>query len=472
MQKSLIRLAGLAVFCALAQSAAAAEGAVQIDGRALGILWVLPFAGLLLSIAVLPLLAPSLWHHHYGKVAAGWAFAFLAPLLIIQGPGLVLHELLHTAALEYVPFIILILALYCVTGNIHISGNLHGSPALNTGILAIGTGLASITGTTGASMLLIRPLLRANDDRRTNAHVVVFFIFLVGNIGGSLTPLGDPPLFLGFLQGVSFFWTTTHLFWPMMVSSAILLTVFFGVDSYFYRRDGHRKPDPTPDRDIAVEGKMNFLLLGCILVAVVASGSVRLGSFSLFGIEVQYQSVLRDLVLLLIAATSFMITTPAIRAKNEFDLAPVVEVAKLFAAIFITIIPAIAILKAGRDGALAGVVDLVTDGSGQPNNVMYFWMTGILSSFLDNAPTYLIFFNAAGGDADRLMGPLAATLTAISAGAVFMGANTYIGNAPNLMVKSIAESRRVRMPSFFGYMAWSCCVLLPVFAVLTVLFFR
>jgi Na+/H+ antiporter NhaD/arsenite permease-like protein len=457
--------------CFLAVPAFAAGEAGQIDGKALGIIWVAPFVGILLSIAIMTLATPHFWHHHYGKVSAAWALAFLLPLIFKSGFALTVDTLLHTLLLEYIPFIILITALFCVTGNILIRGNLHGSPIVNTGFLAIGTGLASIMGTTGAAMLLVRPLIRANDDRIHNVHVLVFFIFLVANIGGSLTPLGDPPLFLGFLQGVSFFWPTKHLFLPMLVTSLILLALFFAIDTYFYGKEGHSKLDPTPDSRLRIEGMLNFWLVGGILLAVFLSGSIKLGAIRVAGQTLEVQNILRDLALVAIAVASFKLTPARIREANEFNFAPVIEVAKLFAAIFITIIPAIAILRAGRDGALASVVNLVTTPDGKPMNAMYFWLAGGLSSFLDNAPTYLVFFHAAGGNAEQLMGPMAATLLAISAGSVFMGANTYIGNAPNFMVKSIAESRGVKMPSFFGYMAWSCLVLVPVFALLTWLFF-
>jgi Na+/H+ antiporter NhaD/arsenite permease-like protein len=328
-------------------------------------------------------------------------------------------------------------------------------------------------GTTGAAMLLIRPLLRANAWRRRNVHVVVFFIFLVANIGGSLTPLGDPPLFLGFLKGVSFFWPTTHLFLPMLLVAVILLAVFYVLDWYLFHVDENYppKPDPTPDSRLRIVGWVNVALLGAIVAAVLMSGIWKPGiTFTINHIDVELQNIMRDALLLLIAWISWKITRPEIRHGNEFTWGPIVEVAKLFAGIFVTIIPAIAILKAGMNGSLSSVVGLVTDTQGQPINAMYFWLTGILSSFLDNAPTYLVFFNIAGGDAGQLMGPLAATLTAISAGAVFMGANSYIGNAPNFMVKAIAEERGIKMPSFFGYMAWSTVILVPCFLLVTWVF--
>ncbi|MCU0789577.1 MAG: sodium:proton antiporter [Nitratireductor sp.] len=459
---------------AFAGPALAASQGQALDGSAIGLFWAMPFVGLLLSIAILPLAAPSLWHHHFGKITAGWALLFILPSLASFGFSMTLHELMHTALLEYIPFLILLFALFTVAGGVLVKGNLHGSPGLNTTMLGIGAGIASITGTTGAAMLLIRPVIRANDARRHNAHVVVFFIFLVANIGGSLTPLGDPPLFLGFLKGVSFFWPTIHLILPMLTVTLLVLAVFFVLDSWFFRIDPDYppKPDPTPDSRLRIEGWINVLLLGAILLAVLASGVWKPGvSFSINHIELELQNVLRDLALLAIAFVSWKMTPAPVRDGNGFTWGPIMEVAKLFAGIFVTIIPAIAILKAGNNGALAGVVALVSAPDGQPVPAAYFWLTGILSSFLDNAPTYLVFFNTAGGDPARLMGDLALTLTAISAGAVFMGANTYIGNAPNFMVKAIAEERGVKMPSFFGYMAWSIAILVPSFALVTWLFF-
>jgi len=436
---------------------------------------LIALGGGLLSIALLPLLAPAFWHRHYGKVAAFWSIALLLPYAAALGPAHAFEQVVHTLLAEYIPFILLLLALFTVTGGIHIKGNLHGTPLVNTALLGAGTALASVMGTTGASMLLIRPLLRANDSRRHRTHVVVFFIFLVANIGGSLTPLGDPPLFLGFLKGVDFFWTTRAMFGPMLVSSVILLGVFFLLDSWYYgRRDEVLPVDPTPDSPLHVEGWINFLVFGpLVLLSVLMSGFWKPGiSFDLLGTPVELQNAVRDVLLVAITWASLRFTAHKVRRANHYEWGPIVEVGKLFAGIFLTIIPVIAILRAGSAGAMAPLVALVSGPDGAPDNAMYFWMTGALSSFLDNAPTYLVFFNLAGGDAQALMGPLSTTLTAISAGAVFMGANTYIGNAPNFMVMAVAASRGVRMPSFFGYMLWSALLLLPLFALLTLLFFK
>lgn len=468
------RLARAGVLLLLMAGAPLAAQAAEIDGRALSAWWGVPFAGLLLSIALMPLLVPSFWHHHFGKVAAFWSLAFLLPFAMQFGAGAAATALVHAAVAEYVPFIVLLTALFTIAGGIFIRGNLHGSPLTNVGLLGIGAVLASFMGTTGASMLMIRPLIRANDNRAHVAHVVVFFIFIVSNAGGSLTPLGDPPLFLGFLQGVDFFWTVKHLCPQTLFLIVVLLVLFYAIDAYWYRKEGVVQPDPTPDTPtFGFEGRVNFLLLGGVVGFVLLSGFWKSGvAFSVAGADVTWAGLVRDLGLIALTIVSLKLTPSDVHAQNQFAWGPMAEVAKLFAGIFLTIIPVIAMLRAGVDGPFGAVVAAVTGDDGRPIPAMYFWATGALSSFLDNAPTYLVFYNTAGGDAQALMTTLAPTLAAISAGAVFMGANTYIGNAPNLMVKAIAEERGVRMPSFFGYMAWSGAVLIPLFVVMTFVWFR
>ena len=445
-----------------------------IPGPELSAVWVIPFACMLLSIAIMPLAIPHIWHHHFGKIAVFWGLAFLVPCFAVYGAQVAIYELLHALLLEYVPFIILLFALFTVAGGVRLKGSLVGTPVVNTGILAVGTILASWMGTTGAAMLLIRPLLRANAHRRYRVHSVVFFIFLVANIGGSLTPLGDPPLFLGFLKGVSFFWTTTNLFMKTLLMVIALLVIFYVVDTVLYKKEGSPVPAVDPDapkEKLGLDGSINLFFLLLIVGAVLVSGLLQLGeAFTIYGVTVEGQNLLRDISLLSIAGLSWAFTSKQCRELNEFSWAPIEEVAKLFLGIFVSMIPAIAILRAGTDGALAGVINMVFH-EGEPVNAMFFWLTGALSSFLDNAPTYLVFFNTAGGDAAHLMTDMASTLAAISAGAVFMGANTYIGNAPNFMVRSIAEERGVPMPSFFGYMMWSVGILVPLFIILTFLFF-
>ena len=452
-----------------------ASHAASFDGGQLAVAWAIPFAGLLLSIALCPLFVPTVWHHHFGKISAAWSLAFLLPFAAIFGPGAASSSLVHALLAEYIPFIILLTALFTVAGGIFIRGNLHGSPALNTGILAIGAVLASFMGTTGASMLLIRPLIRANDNRLHGAHIVVFFIFIVSNAGGSLTPLGDPPLFLGFLKGVDFFWTVGHIFPETLFLVGTLLVIFFCLDTWFYQREGVLPVDPTPDTHpgLGFDGADNFWLLGVIVALVLMSGFWKSSIvFNLMGTDVGLPGLARDLGLILVTLISLKLTPKKVHADNQFSWGPMLEVAKLFAGIFLTIIPVIAMLRAGLQGPFSGVVAAVTRPDGQPDPAMYFWASGLLSSFLDNAPTYLVFFNTAGGDPKVLMTTMATTLAAISAGSVFMGANSYIGNAPNMMVKAIAEERGVKMPSFFGYMLWSGGILVPLFVVMTLIWFR
>ena len=448
--------------------------AAEFDGARLSLMWAIPFAGILLSIALMPVMASKFWHRHFGKVSAAWTLAFLLPFAYFFGVEAAGVSLIHALLAEYIPFIILLAALYTVAGGIYIRGSLHGSPALNCGLLLIGVVLASFMGTTGASMLMIRPLLRANEHRQNKVHLVVFFIFLVSNVGGSLTALGDPPLFLGFLKGVDFFWTARFIFSETLFMVASLLVIFYIVDSYYFKKEGVlRVAPPTEPAKIGFDGSANFWLLGATAGLVLMSGVWKSPVvFDVAGTVVGLPSLVRDAGLGIIILISLLITAKSVHNSNQFSWAPMQEVAKLFVGIFVTIIPVIAMLKAASDGPFSAIVAGITRPDGSPDPAMYFWATGLLSSFLDNAPTYLVFFNTAGGDPKALMTTLAPTLAAISAGAVFMGANTYIGNAPNLMVKAVAEDRGVEMPSFFGYTVWSCGVLIPLFIIVTLIWFR
>ncbi|MFL5390806.1 MAG: sodium:proton antiporter [Myxococcales bacterium] len=420
-------------------------------------LWsVVPFGMMLLSIAFLPMVAGGLWEYNRNKafvslVAGGPVAAWTATL----DPALVLHT-----AGEYVAFMLLLATLFVVSGGIVIRGTLSGTPGLNAIVLAIGAVLASLIGTTGASMVLIRPLLRANSVRQDKAHVFVFFIFVVANTGGLLTPMGDPPLFLGFLRGVPFTWTLA--LWPQwLLVNVFLIAVFYVVDSTIFRREDLARPvdlDEVAVRHqvpISIAGKHNFLFLLAIAVVLLLSGKLAL------------HTLVQDAALLLILLLSWATTPGKLRTENGFSWQPIVEVAALFAGIFATMIPALAILNA-RGAEL---------GLNRPWH--YFWASGALSSFLDNAPTYLTFASAASGkvgtDASNLAELVAhhqgaALLAAISLGSVLMGANTYIGNGPNFMVKAIVEQSGVRMPGFFGYMGYSGAILLPLFVAVTWIF--
>lgn len=439
-------------------------------------LWsCIPFACMLLSIALVPLLAGEFWHHNFGKLSAFWAASLAIPFLIVF-KGAALYEILHIIIADYIPFIILIWSLYTVSGGILLKGRLRGTPVVNTTMLVVGTALASWMGTTGAAMLMIRPFLRANNYRKQRTFMVVFFIFLVANIGGSLTPLGDPPLFLGFLHGVDFFWTFKLV--PHMLSMAvILLTVYFGLDTYFYRKEEARPPaDEAGGSRLALEGTYNFLFLFGVVVAVLLSGIIDWGMVNLFGVHRAVADWVRDGFLILMGGFSLAATPGRIRDDNDFTWFPIIEVAYLFIGIFITMIPCLLILKAGAEGALAGLINAVK------LPVHYFWVAGSLSSFLDNAPTYLTFFNTALGRfypgmaeseaVALLMGENHLYLKAVSAGAVFFGACSYIGNAPNFMVRSIAEEAGTPMPSFFGYiLKYALVFLIPSFILISFIFF-
>ena len=439
-------------------------------------LWsCIPFACMLLSIALFPLLAPEFWHHHFGKVSAFWAATMAVPFLVVY-KGTALYEIVHILLADYVPFIILLWALYTVSGGILLRGALRGTPLVNVIILALGTVLASWMGTTGAAMLLIRPFLRANNYRKNRTFMVVFFIFLVANIGGSLTPLGDPPLFLGFLHGVTFFWTL-HILPHMLTVSVLLLVIYFFLDLYHYRRETGRVPAQEAEKTpLKLVGIHNFIFLAGIIGAVLMSGVVDWGEISILGVHRGIQDWVRDGLLVVMGILSMVTTAVEIREDNDFTWFPIVEVAYLFVGIFITMIPCLLILKAGTHGHLAFLINAVKAP------VHYFWVTGALSGFLDNAPTYLTFFNTALGShfsgmpeaqaVPRLMTEKILYLEAISAGAVFFGACSYIGNAPNFMVRSIAEEAGTPMPSFFGYIAkYTLVFLLPSFTVVTILFF-
>ena len=447
-------------------------------GENLPLYSILPFLGILLSIAIIPLLAPIFWHHNFGKISAFWALSLVIPSLFLLGLHETFHQLTHVLLLEYLPFIILLLSLFTISGGIRLKGTLIGTPLINTLLIFIGTVLASWMGTTGAAMVLIRPILRANKYRHYNVHTVIFFIILVANIGGSLTPLGDPPLFLGFLNGIDFFWTTKIMFLPMLCASFMLLIAYFIVDSYFYKKEKHIVTKLSYEEKIAVDGKINIIFILGVIISVLLSGFWK-PDFSIpeiFGIQLEFQNITRDILLLILAILSWVYTSDRIRNENGYTWFPILEVAKLFAGIFITIIPAIIILKTGTKGKLNFLIEMLNTSDGQPINTMYFWLTGLLSSILDNAPTYLVFFNIAGINdsnipiADYLMHVIPDTLFAISMGAVFMGALTYIGNAPNFMVKSIAEENNISMPSFFGYILWSLIILIPVFIIINIIF--
>jgi Na+/H+ antiporter NhaD/arsenite permease-like protein len=474
MTKKIIFLYIALSFCLIIPCIALGADSSTEIGSLLPLWSILPFAGILLSIALIPLVFPHFWHDHFTKVSFFWALVFAIPFVYFFKEN-ALREIAHIVIIDYIPFILLLWSLFTVSGGIHIKGTFKGTPVVNSIILLIGTTLSSFIGTTGASMLLIRPILRSNSWRVYKVHTIVFFIFLVSNIGGSLTPLGDPPLFLGFLHGVPFFWTM-NILPQMMFASIVLLFIYFILDSHYYKKEILTAVPEAEKEPIKIDGAHNFIFLFGIIGAVLFSGSVKLGQINFFGISQTIENLMKDAILILIGVASLVFTRKEIRNNNEFSWVPIREVAYLFAGIFITIIPALAILKAGENGAFHWLIKLLDSPS------QYFWTVGMLSSFLDNAPTYLTFFNSMLGKFYPGMPEASAValliiekiphLASISVGAVFMGANTYIGNAPNFMVKSIAEEAGVNMPSFFGYMfKYSIPILVVLFIIMTFIFY-
>jgi Na+/H+ antiporter NhaD/arsenite permease-like protein len=461
----------------------AAHGGV--DGAALPLWSALPFAGLLLSIAILPLIAPRFWQAHFGKATTLWSAAFAVPFVAAFG-GAAWCDIGRALLVDYASFAILLFGLYVATGGVILRGTLRGRPATNVALLALGALLANFIGTIGASLLVIRPLLRANAWRKQRAHLAVFLIFLVGNIGGSLTALGNPPLFLGYLHGVDFFWTMRLL--PIAgFSIALTLAVFFALDTALYRREGP-PPRAGASQPLRVEGWRNVAVIAGMVVLIPLTGAWTLPGVRLGGIEIEGRDLLRNAAILALAALSLLVSDKHVRRDNEFSWTAMEEVAVLFAGVFVTLVPALLILRAGAAGAAAPLLAVV-DKPWQ-----FFWATGGLSSVLDNAPTYLAFFEAAiakyypgldeSAAVQLLMGRGAALaqhpnlldgarhLLAISAGAAFMGALTYIGNAPNLMIKSVAEEFGVAMPTFFGYVfKYALPILATIFAAATFVFF-
>jgi Na+/H+ antiporter NhaD/arsenite permease-like protein len=441
-----------------------ADGSLFL-GYALSVWWALPFVGMLLSLALLPLFAHHFWEAHYGKVALGWALLTFISLSLSFGLPSAKDTVLQTFFHHYLPFIIMIGSLYTLAGGIHIDVSEPANPFVNTILLAIGTFLAGWIGTTGAAMVLIRPFLHMNRERQYRVHQMIFFIFLIGNIGGALTPLGDPPLFIGFLNGVNFFWPLKHLSFDMGWIILTLLVCFYGLDFVLLKKEGTGYQNKWPK--VTIKGLLNgILFLGVICCILFSSLWKSNDVLKISGISFDVQEIIRDGGLIFLALISFLFTPQEIRTLNRFSWEPLKEVAKLFFGIFVTVIPVIAILDAGHKGAFAPLISLV-NYENQPQNHLYFWLSGGLSSILDNAPTYLVFFHLAGGNAATLMTSLSQTLVAISLGSVFMGALTYIGNAPNFMIKTIAESHKIPMPGFFGYMAWSLGILLPLFLLLS-----
>ena len=423
-----------------------ARKAMEDLGHVLPLWSVSFFALLLLSIAVLPLTFEHWWEKNRNKAIVATVLSL--PVILLFWRYGDFHPILHELE-EYFSFIVLLGALFVVSGGIFLSGDIQATPRNNTIFLLIGGVIANIFGTTGASMLLIRPVLRTNSERNNIYHIPIFFVFIVSNVGGCLLPIGDPPLFMGFLRGVPFFWTLN--LWPQWLFMMVtLLALFYLMDRHFWNKETPeaRQLDRTMVEPIAMHGKINLVFISGILLSVIF-----------------LKAPVREGAMILMSILSLMFTEKTIREKNHFNYAPIIEVAVLFIGIFITMVPALLILEA-KGGEL---------GVREP--WQFFWVTGVLSSFLDNTPTYLTYLSMAQGLAvaenlaNEIVGIPANILAAISVGAVFMGANTYIGNGPNFMVKVICEHQNVKMPSFFGYMLWSCAILIPLCILVTIIFF-
>ena len=475
MKKFLILPAALSLLCTPALATGdAAHAAAGVPGRL-----CIPFAALLLCVALGPIADPHLWEKRQGVVVAILSVMLLVAYGMLQGGGAAVELGLECLVGDYIPFIVLLFGLFCVAGNITLVGDLAGSPRINVALLLFGTLLSSCIGTTGSSMLMVRPIIKMNAWRKRKRHIMVFFLFLISNIGGCLTPIGDPPLLMGFSRGVPFFWSL-RLFPIMALNVAILLITFYFVDMRAYRKDIAigRKPDISkPGTDVHIDGLHNIMFLVVIVAAVILSGvlptlpAFQDASGNVLGIHIYghvtltYPALIEIVMILLSALLSFKTTPASVRQANHFTWGAIKEVAVLFIGIFITMQPALMILK--EHGASLGL----------NTPFQLFWVTGALSSFLDNTPTYLVFLTtactmgASSGLATALGIVPEQMLIAISCGAVFMGANSYIGNAPNFMVKAISDENGIRMPSFFGYLGWSAAFLLPVFLLDSLLFF-
>ena len=440
----------------------------------------IPFVGLLLSVALFPILKPDWWDKHEPHAVIFWSLLVIVLFTAKFGVGKSAEMVLDCIFNDYLTFIVLLFGLYCVSGNITFAGDLAGSPGVNVFLLAVGTLLSSCIGTTGSSMLMVRPVISMNSWRKRKAHIMIFFIFLVSNIGGCLTPVGDPPLLMGFMRGVNFFWSL-HLFPVLLLNMAVLLVLFYHIDKRAYRADIAEGREPNirvPHTTLEVGGKHNVIFLVMIVAGVILSGT--LPKLSIFqdaqgnalgiplpaGVVFPWSSLIECVIILLAAFLSFKTTPQEVRRKNHFTWGAIKEVAMLFVGIFLTMQPALRLLK--QLGPEMGI----------NTPAQMFWAAGALSSFLDNTPTYLVFLTTAGtlGFTSGIVTSLGTVpvqmLMAISCGAVFMGANSYIGNAPNFMVKALSDENGIRMPSFFGYMKWSIGILIPVFLLDTLIFFR
>jgi len=434
-----------------------------------------PFMFLIMSIAIIPYVFRNIWSKFEAYFLFVPALSTLAVLYFLSSVEVVIKDVLEVLINDYLPFIILISCLYIISMGISFRLSLKPTPLVNTVFLFLAGLLASLMGTISASMVFLPTLLSMNKERKTKKHSVIFFIFMVANVGGCLTSVGDPPLFLGYLKGIDFFWATKNLATPVLGTMLLISSIYYVIDNYFFRMENLRAPNPLlrPSSLIRVKGLINILLLISVITIIASTGLMNSKggdnqALSLFGCKVTYTYVLKNLAVLFLTLISWLITKKSIKEKSEFSWDPVKEVTKLFLAIFITMMPIHTILKEGVGGDFSPVFNFIEKANYQ--GFSYFWITGVFSSFLDNVPSYLLFFEMAGGEAEVLMNKKRDILTAISMSSVFMGALTYIGNAPNIMIKHLAEKENIVMPSFFAYLAISFTILIPIFLLISLVF--
>jgi Na+/H+ antiporter NhaD/arsenite permease-like protein len=415
-------------------------------------------------MSFLPLLRPVFWNKYACYVPLFWTVLYVLSVCCFLGASRVIPAIMEPLVVDYVPFIVLISTLYVISGGIFVSFSRGSGPLFNTIYLFVGSIIAGWIGTTGAAALLIRPFLRSNLGRKHTTHLMVFFIFLIANIGGAATPLGDPPLFIGFLKGVDFFWFIKNLYMVLGGAVTALCAIFFIIDSILFRLDQGIRHEKVDGAFLKIQGLGNVVLIVLVLLIVIFCNFD--GEFMICGEKFSFASVLRNSLLFVISLISLKVTPTEIRTKNDFSLAPIREIAELFAGIFVTVAPIICILRQGIAGEFRWIFEWIAPG-GEYIAERCFWASGMLSAILDNAPTFLIFFHLTSGDPHVLMTVKSNILTAFSISTVFMGAMTYIGNAPNLIVKSISIHHGVKVPSFLGYMGWSVSILGPIFIVIS-----
>ncbi len=427
------------------------------------IYWGVPFCLVLIALTIAPILIPKIWHNHFGKIIFGLSLSFLLPYYYIYGSESTLYVFLQCMIHDYIPFLAMVGSLYIVSSNINIVLPFNGTPLSNTMILSFGTLAGSVMGTMGASSVLIRPIIEMNKNRKYKSHIFIFFIFLVSNIGGCFSTLGDPPIFLGYVNGIPFLWATEHLFAPTIFVSLVLLVLFYIYESFVYRREAAASEAP---KAFVINGWLNviFAILIPTILLFIEWWGIDV-SFKFKYIEIFLKDTVRDICLVLIGLISYLFSSN----KREDYLHPIGEVAKVFFGVIVTIYPLMIMLEQGKDGPLGYIIRLL-DNDIISKNEAYFWLSGIFSVFLDNAPTYLVLFSSVGVPPEILSGAMSKTLVAISTSSVYFGALSYIGNSPNYMVKSVLTQHNVKMPGFFTYMLIACGILLPIFAIVSKVF--